>query len=1258
MFDPVRSYDKPGVILAQLANGIATTDSVRRVLFDPAALSPRERESFADKLKAEMGGNAVADTAIDVLANPLVWLGVVAGALSSPGQASLAAGGRFFGGVGEYAKAKFPFLRSLRLTSGIHENPKLALMAQVSSERMLRARQGLSEHMQDEVSRVLQLLSKKHGVEVTRLEPESAPNQAVAEDLRLIRGANHIRGLGLEQDRVESVIGGVGPSRFHVRFERPSSFDPTKAVVDEVEVSDHLHRKLREIFVGKGVRVNQTLSVAEHENLLRALPGLDKADSNLLESMKRLELKEITFRPGLNPKSLGGAMSEQDASMDMASVVEGGPRVHWDEIERQKLVTDTAALEAVEAEFGLKSFQDAENRLYTHGRVLLAGDEAHYASTGEFRLDREKVLRMARSKLMNLKQAGYLTENGHIEAGAEEAVVALLEDETAGRLMEAAKDRLRGGIRRGATRQEIEDTVVEAYTKAYQDPFYRPRNTTEAYDRSGRRVPYNPYEAGVEGIGANYEPGTSGRTAMRTRKAAMSWHPEDLRFLRDKFGGTVVLDRMITHAENSQAQQLSEGNTYKFYRIAPDVAAAKYQSSVARDYALFAHDVSLDPGMRAIIQDYGFGSHKDKEGKPFITRVRLPGPTGASKEGAPIGSRDLSGVPADMRPAGGYTMFDLMNAELQAQAELEAHHGHGHYATDLWRRHILPATFGIKPLEDAAHVAAASKIRGAVGALADSKFMRAVEAENKHAARFVQGMRTWANDPMGDNVLPWQNVTKTLYMSHLGLNFGSALINLLQPLQSVHQLGFRNTVRAYGQTLEQLGEYARARSALGPNAKPDEIRAAFNKAFSRNFAGRSMDLADVAEIGNSWEMLEKAGYGAHTEVGRPQHRIFEMMMKPFQFSETVNRSVTANAMLNAYEASGRGAGLDFERARQEAFLGVQMLQFGSTPMNRPGLFYKDFLKEAPFRQFAQYGLRTFANLFTIPGMVGGDRSIAGMRVKSPTGVAWTDMMRGMAVSAVAYEIAKSSLGVDLSRGLMLGGPADLIGGDRALQQKNFPMYIPPILDIGWDAARYLASGDVEILQDWAPRVIPGGVAISRALGSAPQAGVPAVLGLQKTYADWSQSQSGYVPMYNSDGRFMGQYPTSDVVLKALGMDMGRFSQPQEVSQFLLKNRDEIREARRQFIAAVLGNNMGAANQVKEGFERKFGLPLTVTQAQFKEAQRLREQSIVQRTMGSIDQGVRGQYQQAVQQYVPGQLMAPGQAPDVNEQGDMYRWGQG
>ena len=153
MFDPVRSYDKPGVILAQLANGIATTDSVRRVLFDPAALSPRERESFADKMKQAHGGNAVADTAIDVLTNPLVWLGVLTSVGGGVAAGNLAKGNRFFGapsGAGAYTKQMFPWLRKLQLTSGHTESlgKRIAPLAQVGIHHMENTRGELGDIMQ------------------------------------------------------------------------------------------------------------------------------------------------------------------------------------------------------------------------------------------------------------------------------------------------------------------------------------------------------------------------------------------------------------------------------------------------------------------------------------------------------------------------------------------------------------------------------------------------------------------------------------------------------------------------------------------------------------------------------------------------------------------------------------------------------------------------------------------------------------------------------------------------------------------------------------------------------------------------------------------------------------------------------------------------------------------------------------------------------------------------------------------------------
>jgi len=64
----------------------------------------------------------------------------------------------------------------------------------------------------------------------------------------------------------------------------------------------------------------------------------------------------------------------------------------------------------------------------------------------------------------------------------------------------------------------------------------------------------------------------------------------------------------------------------------------------------------------------------------------------------------------------------------------------------------------------------------------------------------------------------------------------------------------------------------------------------------------------------------------------------------------------------------------------------------------------------------------------------------------------------------------------------------------------------------------------------------------------------------------------------------------------------------------------------------------------------------VTQEQMKQAIKLREESVVGRTLESIDKTARDVYQQAVEQTLPGQLMAGGVPGQPTEQGDMYRWG--
>jgi hypothetical protein len=314
------------------------------------------------------------------------------------------------------------------------------------------------------------------------------------------------------------------------------------------------------------------------------------------------------------------------------------------------------------------------------------------------------------------------------------------------------------------------------------------------------------------------------------------------------------------------------------------------------------------------------------------------------------------------------------------------------------------------------------------------------------------------------------------------------------------------------------------------------------------------------------------------------------------------------------------------------------------------MFYTDYLRNPAIRQFLQFPVRSAVNIAVMPGMVGGTRNVLGMEVRSPFGIASVDTMRMLGVSAIAYEVGKNMLGADLSRGLSVGFIPDIdVEKDESLQ-----LPVPPFADAMYSGVRsVLAGGDKEIMSDVVPLLVPGGIAISRALGALPKSESLQALGLQKRYAAWDQrDEEGNVPVFDQDSRLLGMYSGSDIVLRSLGTDMGRFQNQGEVTQFLLKNRDQMRDLRRQWIAAVLANNMSQAQKVKANYERQFGMPLTVTQQQMKEAMKIREESVASRTLGSMDKDLQRQYADVMQATVPQAMLSP-QMPV--EQGAMYVW---
>jgi hypothetical protein len=1229
VFDPIRIYDKPAVILTQLGNGIATTDSVRRALFDPAALSPRERASYADELKKSAGGNPVVDTAIDVLANPLTWLAFVSGGAMA--SRNFARSGRFFtggmagGAYGEWGMAKWPFLRSMRSLSASQElsnTPIPALLEAIPGE-MQRYQKEFSRHVTPGVERIRRILSEKHGVEVKSLDPSMAPNAAVEEDLKTIRLALHSKLSGWDKQSNFKFVAGVRPKNYEILTTWEDSAGKLHKEWVNVGTKENF-KKFQDAYAEN--RNNIRFSRDADGNFVPDVEFMDRAahDTTALEDRRSGNYRAFQI---VDPKTQVRGDSPLHSGIDVDVI----------DVERGALVGDIVQLNRDVKEFGLQELIDGVDRMRTEVKVRLYGNDDVFRKTGTFEADRSKILKIARGARNDLEKQGVIGRDGRFNYEEAATANSILTEEVAGAIIEYGKK----NPGRGMNAQQIEQLIADTYTILVDDPNYLPRNTTAVFrDVGGTRVEVEPSQFSrpgsfLEGFGRDIT--SSGRTKFRVRDA-IPLDPQDLAALADRYGDTEELNsaRNFSRSRVMNQQRMDVRGTYKVHRLAPDIALQKYIVSSARDAVMFSDDPFKNLGVVAALKD--FPSPR--------TNVRYPGPTG-EKGGMPASWRPYGGGP---KPAGGFSLNDLIETQMLA---LEEQSGADGYVARAMRQHVLPAVFGYRTVEDGASKAMGSWLRGKALNLANSDFFKEVERQGGVAERFVRGMRRYGSTPPSDSTSFGSDVARIFYGSTIGLNLNTALTNLLQPLHNLHQLGFMNTARAYAQTIEQMYAYGKARVALGKGASPAQIEEAMDRTMNRTLTGGvRVNLRDISDISTAWDAVEKPGFGA--QISQGGGGVFEAVMKPFQLTEMVNRMATANAVLNAAEegwkAGGRSSRLDPYRAIQEARSAVETMQFGSSPLNRPMMFYTDYLRNPAIRQFLQFPVRSAVNIATMPGLVGGTRNVLGMEVTSPFGIASVDTLRMLGVSAIAYEVGKNMLGADLSRGLAVGFVPDIdVEKDQQLM-----LPVPPFADAMYSGVRsFMAGGDREILSDVVPLVVPGGVAISRALGAMPKSETLQSLGLQKRYAAWDQADAeGNVPVFDQNSRLLGMYSGSDIVLRSMGTDMGRFQNQGEVTQFLLKNRDQMRDLRRQWIASVLANDMSKATKIKANYERQFGMPLTVTQQQMKEAVRIREESVAGRTLQSMDKDLQKQYQDVMQATVPQAMLGP-QMP--LEQGSMYVW---
>ena len=462
----------------------------------------------------------------------------------------------------------------------------------------------------------------------------------------------------------------------------------------------------------------------------------------------------------------------------------------------------------------------------------------------------------------------------------------------------------------------------------------------------------------------------------------------------------------------------------------------------------------------------------------------------------------------------------------------------------------------------------------------------------------------------------WGGIARMFYVSHLGVNLGSMVMNLMQPVvMTAPQLGLRNTLAGYKRAISDLWTYATKRveryglGMITPRQRQELLDEVLPHAREWGIGGDHLSMLDTVTFGN--RLGKKRGFFDKVE---------EVFLKGFEKTEWLNRMVTGHGYDHAWEASGKPKGQAFRDSRARF---ISTTQFTNSPENTPRMFLPGgLLGNQALRMFMSFPLRTATGVFYMSPMLGGQGSYA-------AGLANT-VVRGLGMSAIIYEAGKSLAGVDLSKGLWASSVTDLAGGDKFLESGNSWIKVPPIISVPHDFIAGLAQGDSATLTSAISRVVPGGIALSRLMGVMPETGLPIFSAMQKTTADWSNPlEDGRIPVYKG-GRLVDYKSPSELVMRGLGVDMGRFNEPGSLDGYLVKQREEILNARHEYLRAMVANDFRGAEKTAKAFESKFGVPLTVSQAQVRAFVQSRQVPRTERILDRLPSDVRQLYGDIVQ----------------------------
>ena len=838
-------------------------------------------------------------------------------------------------------------------------------------------------------------------------------------------------------------------------------------------------------------------------------------------------------------------------------------------------------------------------------KVRLFGDEALYASEGVFKVDSRKLKNLHEGLKSKLFSDGrYRMTGGDTPLDVARTIFG---------------PEMLGLMDDGAVSVE-QFAEIASKTFVDQGSSYFPRAYMETVDATGT---IRPFEDARRSATARIVT-TSPNILARARDVGL-YHPDDwtafATFAEKNVGSGALTEEFLGEVRKSQeALTSSSGRGVTFLRMNPYESLKTYFDRTARTYGWFVAPVGKDVGeLQRTTYKVATASGEVLVDGSDIKTIMHP---------------EVEGYKAPTDGRKGY--FNNSDA-LWASWSMLPQQYHRDIVVDL----LLPASFGRTSVRYGLTQAMVINNRGMLKRVGESGMANWMETNGGSVGkRMVDEIRYLADENMpvrGGRAIT-QGIASHLYGTHLGFNPASILLNLTQPLlHGTSWLGFDNVLEGYQKAFQDMSKYAQLRSAKGGVIRG--ISAAERQAVMESAFGRFMNYGgeDLLQFGaNPHEVLDQIAATGSGGFERPGifGQIGDLSMKGFEKAEWFNRLVVAHATEAALTKAGV---VDQAVAKQSIKRMIQETQFGSSLMNTPVAFQSDIPNLTPTwtrwlsnplaRQFLSFSTRSASAFLAVsPQIGGGVRNVLGQEVNFGGFAGVVDFTRMAGLSAIVYELGKNLAGVDLERGLGVSAATDVVG--QRFSGDNGPIPIPPALDIVYKAARGVLEQDRAMLADAASRgLLPGGVALSKALGGAPA--LPSWLSVplgQKTFADWqARDEQGRVPVFAADGSLVDYRDPKDIVMRSFGVDMAAYQKPGQLDRYLTAQRDLIVGARRNYINAVLANDQDKADAIASEFQRRHKMPLLVGKDQFLAAMRNRNTPRAERILDRIPEEYRPLY---------------------------------